>query len=50
VNGPGEAKGADVALCGGNGEFVLYQNGEFVKKIPESSAVDEVVKAVMMLR
>lgn len=50
VNGPGEAKGADVALCGGNGEFVLYQNGAFVKKIPESSAVDEVVKAVMMLR
>ena len=50
VNGPGEAKGADVALCGGDGEFILYRNGEFVKKIPEPSAVEEVVKAVMMLQ
>ena len=33
VNGPGEAKGADVALCGGNGEFLLFVRGKQVGKV-----------------
>jgi (E)-4-hydroxy-3-methylbut-2-enyl-diphosphate synthase len=45
VNGPGEAKGADIALCGGDGEFLLYENGSFVRKVPESEAVAAVVSA-----
>lgn len=45
VNGPGEAKGADIALCGGDGEFLLYENGSFVRKVPESEAVEAVVSA-----
>ncbi len=46
VNGPGEAKEADVAIAGGNGKFALYINGEFRETIPESSAVDVLLKYV----
>ncbi len=45
VNGPGEAKGADIALCGGKGEFALYIGGAMVRKMPESEAVGAVVSA-----
>ena len=43
VNGPGEAKDADVALCGGNGEFLLYLHGKPVRKVPPSEAVAAVL-------
>ena len=43
VNGPGEAKDADVALCGGNGEFLLYVHGRPVRKVPPSEAVAAVL-------
>ena len=46
VNGPGEAKGADIALCGGIGEFLLYERGRLVRKLPESEAVPAVVECV----
>ena len=47
VNGPGEAKGADIALCGGVGEFLLYERGRFVEKVSESEAVRKVVEHVV---
>jgi len=43
VNGPGEAKGADIALCGGAGEFLLYVRGKPVRKVPSSEAVATVL-------
>ena len=43
VNGPGEAKDADIALCGGNGEFLLYVHGKPVRKVPSSEAVAAVL-------
>ena len=46
VNGPGEAKNADVALCGGNGEFLLYVHGKPVRKVPSSEAVAAVLSCV----
>lgn len=46
VNGPGEAKGADVALCGGVGEFALFVRGELVRKVPQGEAVAAVVESV----
>lgn len=46
VNGPGEAKSADIALCGGVGEFMLYENGTFVRRFPEEEAVAQVIEAV----
>lgn len=46
VNGPGEAKGADIAIAGGTGECVLFVRGESVGKIPESKAVERIVDLV----
>ena len=36
VNGPGEAKEADLGIAGGIGEGLLIRKGEIVKKLPES--------------
>ena len=47
VNGPGEAKGADVALCGGEGGFLLYVKGKLVEKVGEENAVRKVVEHVV---
>jgi (E)-4-hydroxy-3-methylbut-2-enyl-diphosphate synthase len=41
VNGPGEAKEADVGVAGGKGEGLLFVRGETVKKVPEDAIVDE---------
>ena len=49
VNGPGEAKGADVALCGGDGEFLLFVRGKPVGKVSEEEAVRKVVEYVVSL-
>ena len=46
VNGPGEARGADVALCGGDGDFLLYVNGKEVCKVAESEAAGKVLDHV----
>ncbi len=35
VNGPGEAREADVGIAGGNGEVLLFKKGEIIKKLPE---------------
>lgn len=35
VNGPGEAKGADLGIAGGDGCGVLIKHGEIIKKVPE---------------
>lgn len=35
VNGPGEAKEADIGIAGGQGEGLLIKHGEIVKKVPE---------------
>ena len=50
VNGPGEAKGADVALCGGDGEFLLFVRGRQVCKVSEEDAVRKVVEHVVSLQ
>lgn len=45
VNGPGEAQGADLALCGGKNGHALYIKGKFVKKM-EGNPVPEFLKYV----
>ena len=35
VNGPGEAREADIGIAGGDGEGLLIKHGEIVRKIPE---------------
>ena len=47
VNGPGEAKGADVALCGGDGAFILFVKGVPSGKISPENAVSAVMDAVL---
>lgn len=46
VNGPGEAKGADIALCGGDGVFLLYEDGAPKGKLSQQEAVGAVLSAV----
>ena len=50
VNGPGEARGADVALCGGDGDFILYVGGRPAGRVRQDGAVAAVVDAVRRLR
>ncbi len=40
VNGPGEAKEADIGIAGGNGEGLLIKGGEIVKKVPETELLN----------
>jgi (E)-4-hydroxy-3-methylbut-2-enyl-diphosphate synthase len=47
VNGPGEAREADIALAGGKGEAVLYRKGVEIGKVKESELVEAVVNAVI---
>lgn len=40
VNGPGEAKEADIGIAGGNGEGLLIKKGEIIKKVPETELLN----------
>ena len=44
VNGPGEAREADIGIAGGNGCAVLFKKGEIIRKIKE----DEIVKELLL--
>ena len=44
VNGPGEARGADVGIAGGNGEGLIFRKGEIIRKVPEDKLVEELFK------
>ncbi len=46
VNGPGEAREADIGIAGGKGEGLLFRKGEVVRKVPEDSLVDELKKEI----
>jgi (E)-4-hydroxy-3-methylbut-2-enyl-diphosphate synthase len=46
VNGPGEAKEADIGIAGGKGEAVLFKKGKLVKKINEKNIVDEIINEI----
>ena len=46
VNGPGEAKEADIGIAGGNGVGLIFKKGEIIKKVKESELVDELLKEV----
>ncbi|RLB17193.1 MAG: 4-hydroxy-3-methylbut-2-en-1-yl diphosphate synthase [Deltaproteobacteria bacterium] len=46
VNGPGEAREADVGVAGGRGQGILFRKGELVRKIPESDLADILISEV----
>ena len=41
VNGPGEAREAEIGIAGGDGEGLIFKKGTIVKKVPESQLFDE---------
>ncbi|MBQ7793713.1 MAG: flavodoxin-dependent (E)-4-hydroxy-3-methylbut-2-enyl-diphosphate synthase [Clostridia bacterium] len=41
VNGPGEAREADIGIAGGNGEGLIFKKGEILRKVPEDRLLDE---------
>ncbi len=46
VNGPGEAKQADIGIAGGHHQFVLIKKGQIVKNIKEEDAYDILIKEI----
>jgi len=46
VNGPGEAREADIGIAGGVGEALLFKKGEIVEKIPEEQVVDRLLEEI----
>ena len=46
VNGPGEARNADVGIAGADGEGIIFRNGKILRKVPESELVDELFKEI----
>ena len=49
VNGPGEAREADVGIAGGKGEGLIFKHGEIIKKVPENKLVDELINEINKL-
>lgn len=46
VNGPGEAREADLGIAGGNGEGILFKKGEIVAKIPEEDLLEALLREI----
>lgn len=49
VNGPGEAKEADLGIAGGSGQGLVFKKGEIIKKVPEGKLIDALVEEVEKL-
>lgn len=49
VNGPGEAREADIGIAGGDGEALLFSHGKVIRKIPEAIVVDELFAEIRKL-
>lgn len=46
VNGPGEAKEADIGVAGGDGYGLIFKHGEILKKVSENKIVEELLKEI----
>ena len=49
VNGPGEAREADVGLAGGKGKVALFRKGEVIRTVEEDRAVEELMQEIESL-
>ena len=49
MNGPGEAKDADIGIAGGMGEALLIKHGEIVGKIPEDRVIETLMAEIEKL-
>ena len=46
VNGPGEAREADLGIAGGDGEGLIFRRGEILRKVPQERLVDELMDEI----
>lgn len=46
VNGPGEAKEADIGIAGGDGCGLIFKKGEILRKVPEDELLNELMKEI----
>ena len=46
VNGPGEAREADIGIAGGDGCGIIFKKGEILRKVPEEDLLDELMKEI----
>lgn len=49
VNGPGEAREADIGIAGGKGEGLIFRHGEIIRKVPEEKIVEELMREIEKL-
>lgn len=49
VNGPGEAREADIGIAGGKGEGLIFKHGEIIRKVSEDKIVDELMREIEKL-
>ena len=49
VNGPGEAKNADIGVAGGINEAILFKKGEIIRKIPQSDIISVLKEEILKL-
>ncbi len=49
VNGPGEAREADVGIAGGKGEGLVFRHGEVIRKVPEDQLADALMEEISKL-
>lgn len=49
VNGPGEAREADIGIAGGKGEGIIFKKGKVIKKVKEKYLIDELIKEIESL-
>lgn len=49
VNGPGEAREADIGVAGGKGEALLFKKGEPIRKIKEENILEELKKEILQM-
>ena len=50
VNGPGEAREADIGIAGGIGEAVMISHGEIIGKIPEGDIVEALIEKIKEIK
>ena len=46
VNGPGEAREADIGIAGGDGCALIFKKGQIIKKVPESEVLDSLMEEI----
>ena len=49
LNGPGEAREADIGIAGGDGCGLVFKKGEILRKVPEDKLVDALLEEVEKL-